>query len=1023
MAPDSKDSQPPEARRALSVALLVGLAVVVGLALWMVRGGGGGDGGDARSDAAVTADGGGAGSLSGAQKRAKGAKPDLATAAKAAVSGTVRDPEGRAIADAQVCAMPNQGRLEGLRVRELPCTTTGPDGYYRLEGLWPVPTAVHASAAEHQPRRWIEQIDGRWEGQLELVAGQTREQVDIVLPTGGALVEGVIKDIAGGAIEGAEVQVEGSWMVRGRARGSAVGRTDAEGAFAIWASPGDVMVSARIEGYAEGSTPARAPGEFVELFLTPESVLVGRVVHAQTGEGVAGATVDSGGRFAPAGSGLGTARTDEQGNFRIDGLAPGTFKPTAESDSLRGEAAEQVHLGLGETSSPVEIRVHPGGYVEGQVVIASATGEPEPCAGGNVSLSMDHQESYWQPIEAEGMVHFRGVLPGTYRVSVSCTDMLSEETYAELEVGTEPEALVGLVWEVREGLAIRGEVVDSTGQPVDEVRVVARALQDPKAAKARRVNQGTQSNPDGSFELGGLLPGRYELDAGEGWRGQAGPEEPTIIELEGGDVSGVRIEMPVTGTVRGVVVDENERPVSGASVVANQTGAYEASRGRTDDEGRFELLGVRVGEVRVEAQASASFFGGQSMRAPGTTDDDVQGEVVAVRADAVAEVRLVVESRDGRIQGRVVDQDGGPVVDAFVEVERMSDRAGASMAQARRRVRWSWDSEPVLTDPDGAFEIGELAEGRFLVRAHRRGGGEAVVEGVEVGSTVELVIESPGELAGTVIVEGGEPPERFELVVRDAEQGTRYTDSFLRTGGAWRLSRVSAGSYEISVSSAQGTATTEVELGAGEVREGIELRLSPRIELSGRLVDIDSGEPVPGGTVIIRSRSRGRAAPDPDRGNVSGADGRFVLHEVPPGQVMVTVFFRGAGQEGRYTGGNIARTIEPEPLEQDLGDIELVRARMGPGERGGDLGFTLESRKPGVDPGESKQIVAFIRPGGPATATELAVGDVIERVDGHEVGGEYVSRWYALTQVAPGTKLSLGVAGGKTVELVVGEAL
>src|SRR6185503_500814 len=105
-----------------------------------------------------------------------------------------------------------------------------------------------------------------------------------------------------------------------------------------------------------------------------------------------------------------------------------------------------------------------------------------------------------------------------------------------------------------------------------------------------------------------------------------------------------------------------------------------------------------------------------------SSDDDDQGQKVDVAAGAPARVRLVVESQDGVIQGRVVDASGAPVTDAFIDAERESDSAAARPGGAARSMRWAWARSPALTDTDGRFRIEKLSPGKYTVRAFRRGG-------------------------------------------------------------------------------------------------------------------------------------------------------------------------------------------------------------------------------------------------------------------------------------------------------------
>jgi protocatechuate 3,4-dioxygenase beta subunit len=943
-----------------------------------------------------------------ADGRDMGARVDLKLASKAVISGTVHDDQGRPIVGAHVCAFPERRQLRGAGEPDPRCTRTGADGSYRVEGLWPVATEVSASAPKYQPASWkLREADGSERREVRLRAGETREHIDIELAPGGVALRGKVLDIAGGEIEGARVRTGSSWWRRGV--GIAVAFTDDAGEFELWVAPGTLEVLAASEGYADGEVEAVAPGEYVELFLTPESILIGRVVLASSGEPVAGVTVDVEGK---------QTQSEADGTFRVDGLEPGTYKPSARSDEFYGQAAEQVHLGLGATSEPVEIRVHPAALVEGRIVVA---GSGAGCKEGYVRLSeKDEKSEFGRVAGDDGRVELRGVLPGTYEVTVDCSGYVPEDEYPDVVVAE--ENLVGLVWEVREGLAIRGEVVDEAGEPVAGVLISARPVVDPASARAQVTHEGDRSDEDGRFELAGLLPGRYEVHAGT-WRPERpGPLEPVSVELEpGADLNDVRVVMPASGKLRGRVVDEQGEPVSGAELHAVLIAGDDRAQTRSNDAGEFEFAHLRPGETRVVATDGGSWWRGSSMRKPGTTDDDLQGEVVSVVADETAEVELVVEARGGVIRGIVTDEGGGPVADAFIDVERMPDRAGANAAAARRSVRWSWGSQPVLTEPDGRFELRDLPEGEFIIRGHRRGGGEAVAENVALGQEVALVIASTGELAGRVLLADGGAPERFKLAAQDKQNGVYRGDNYFRTDGVFRLTELPAGTYELTVTAAGGTVVETVELGEGEVHEGIELRLDPRLTIRGRIVDLDTREPVAGMEVVASTggafafgRSKG------ERRNVSGSDGRFELDNAPSGRVQLVAFDRAGGQDRKYDMLWHSLNLPPEPLEQDIGDIEIVARRLESNQEAGDTGFRLRDWDPSVEAEDRMAKVAFVRPGGPAAAVGLEPGDVIETVDGHDVLGPNFSRYGGLIQAPPGTTLELGIRGGKQVSLTLG---
>lgn len=93
-------------------------------------------------------------------------------------------------------------------------------------------------------------------------------------------------------------------------------------------------------------------------------------------------------------------------------------------------------------------------------------------------------------------------------------------------------------------------------------------------------------------------------------------------------------------------------------------------------------------------------------------------------------------------------------------------------------------------------------------------------------------------------------------------------------------------------------------------------------------------------------------------------------------------------------------------------------------ERGGDLGVRF--KEPPVDvpePDLMEHVVSFIRPGGPASGSGLAIGDTVISIDGHDVTGPRAYLFSTLATVPPGTTLTLGIAGGKTVRVTAGPPL
>lgn len=913
--------------------------------------------------------------------------------ARGSISGrvTLGGAKGAA-AGVAVCAFASSARLVTVESRTPSCVVTGGDGTYRIVELLGARYEVTASQARFTPMSFHD-AEGR--GHLDLGAGEAREHVDIALGAEGVEVRGHVKDVTGGVVAGALIRVT-SGEENGQDGGDALVESNREGEWTLWVGPGHVRATAAASGYTTGDAHAIAPGEPIEIVLVPESVLQGRVVEAGTESPVAGARVDAG---------EASALTDAEGRFRINGLGPGRYKPTAKTAHRWGTARESVLLGLAETSRELVIEVFHAATVTGRVAFPDGAG----CASPSVVLSQrgaraDDRAS----TERDGSVRVESLMPGEYSVEVWCPDGLSETKYPAITVADKD--ISGVVWKVTRGFRASGTVVDSAGAPVAFASVSARSKRGSDTSPPSRSAWVTATtNAAGAFELRAMPPARYGVDVSRD--GAPYLTESVEITVER-DVDKLRIVLPAGGTLEGTIADGAGAPVAGAQIEVEGRRQTLGTRSRQD--GTFVLKALSPGEYRVRTE---------HRRAPGTKDDDPQGSTVRVKAGETARVKLVVESERGEIRGRVIGADGEAISDAFLQAEREPEHAGAAEGTARRRLQWRYGPS-VVTDVDGNFTLTKLSPGSYSVRAFRKGGGDGIVERVALGARVTITIKPEGSLAGSVVGEGGKAPERFSVGVRDDKTGVSREESFFRTDGKWTLRNLPEGNFHVTAAAETGRVLVDVPLAQGENREGLVLTLQEGATVRGRVVSFDDGKPLAGMSVHVRPSQGGATfAPprDDDRKFVTDAEGRFEAR-APAGNVRITVYPKAfATGDAEFMRAYVPARLSPGKVTE-VPAIRAVRIRLPKGAASGELGFTVREPAPGEELEARRLVVSAIRAGGAASGSALAVGDEIVSVDGTDVVGPNAYLFSCLTQVPEGTSVTLGLRRGGAVVIKAGKA-
>lgn len=534
------------------------------------------------------------------------------------------------------------------------------------------------------------------------------------------------------------------------------GRTAADGSFRIAAVAAPLGAAA--PGYARTFRPEAPLSAPISLSLKPAVTLSGQVVDNE-GKPVAGAEV----RAVPTDPfpyrrglrDLRVAWTGADGTFRLRGVPSRSMvrvKALAESFAPTTRSAGTGEPG--QAPAPVRLLLGPGATVTGRLL----NPQGEAVAGAQVLLSSRAETDAGLEAEDEEIVAVTGV-DGRFRferLDGGTRDLLATASGFGVDQQIEiPDASDSLVLEVGDlrmtnqtkiegraaellaealsgsgttlspwvdavetgrsrsagpGFAVAGRVTDERDRPVAGAQLLL-SRQD----RTSRIVQAT-TGTDGSFHLTEVPAGSYRLLArAEGFADTVAPEP---VRVEAGPVSGLALRMAQGGVISGRILGLAEHEYRSVHVTAWREGADLPIplRALVDNDGRFRITGVPLGDWRVTARRTSAYM------ADGKTRLTAPGE----------EARLDLHFPEGiAVAGRVL-RDGKPLAGAMVSLGN-AETIGRQARQAR-------------TLGDGTFVISAVEPGsyRLLVLA----GDVRHVRPLEIPVQGEVVIEVGGEVGG-----------------------------------------------------------------------------------------------------------------------------------------------------------------------------------------------------------------------------------------------------------------------------------
>ena len=596
------------------------------------------------------------------------------------ISGVVTDSTGTPVENAQVYAYGNSAGATGSTA------TTAPDGSYTLDGLAAGSYIVQFSKAGSS---FVTQFFGGSTSQpsgtvLTVVLGDalTGKNVALVM---GASISGVVRDAAGNPVEGVQINANSSPCCSG----SGYAITNADGAYTVdGLAAGSYRLlftkpdSSYVTQYLGGSTSA-ANATILKVALG--DALTGKDTVLVAGASISGTVKDTAGNpleavevFAlsdPCCSNYNSVLTAADGSYRLDALPADSYKIQFSQwdspfvtqffgGSTSSEAATSLKVALGDALTGKDVTLFTGASISGVITDSSGnpiegvsvTAEPSPCCSGG--------RGYAQTA-ADGSYKVQALNTGAYVLSFSKSGSQYVSRYlggssssagATVLTVILSDALTGKDAILLTGASISGVVTDPSGNPIEDIYVIA------DSSPCCSADGGfTQTAADGSYRLDGLAAGPYTVQfrkagspyASQYLGGSLSSTTATVVTVALGDaVTGKNITLVLGASISGTVTDTSGKPISDVFVTADSLPCCsDLSGAMTAEDGSYTVDGLAPGSYTLLFSKQDSSY--LSRFLSNSDSPSVATVVNVVAGDALTgkDVTLSATGVSGRLSG------------------------------------------------------------------------------------------------------------------------------------------------------------------------------------------------------------------------------------------------------------------------------------------------------------------------------------------------------------------------------------
>ncbi len=428
-----------------------------------------------------------------------------------------------------------------------------------------------------------------------------------------------------------------------------------------------------------------------------------------------------------------TAVSDSGGQWEIANVAPGEYGIQATHNDYAASDAKRITVKPDADVTGIKLLLSSGARISGTV--RDATGKAVSKTG---VMAMGESGMKKSDTDKSGRYLLEHLSPGAHTISVMPKGENFTVDGISKQVSIAPNDNITLDFTIEGDLSISGKILQE-GSPAEGVYISLS-----KEEAGERVYGSGKSKADGSYSIGGLAPGSYDLMLNKRRaKKRFFYKLPQAISISA-NLTDYDITVP-TGTIRGTIVDEDGNPLEKVRVRLKKREEKKEKRlavpweeefmaqltsEKSDLSGNFEFSTLDAGSYLLTTTKRGF---GQLVEAV-TLDSD----------SSHAELKITLK-RGYTVKLNILNaQTGKPLEKAVI---RLKDKNGTTV------------KTETVSAKAGLFTIGDLSAGTYRLEVAAEGRAPAALDSVKVGpdskKTLELKLDKGCSLTVGVSGEKG----------------------------------------------------------------------------------------------------------------------------------------------------------------------------------------------------------------------------------------------------------------------------